>query len=118
MEVNNTGSLWVNAWRQGVSENVPRKQKNAAAMRKASLERSLEEAQGRRQETKSDIVVKPDGSRVLMVTMNMGGMETTMSMEISKPTDMMNDCRNENYSDDAQQNINADFSHHFNNNIT
>lgn len=42
-------------------------------------------------ETKSDIIVKPDGSRVLVVTMNIGGMETTMSLEISKPTDMPND---------------------------
>lgn len=94
------------------------KREKQAAMRKASLERSMEEAQRRRQETKSDIVVKPDGSRVLMVTMNMGGVETTMSMEISKPTDMVNDYRSENQGDDAQQNINADFSHHFNNNIT
>lgn len=42
-------------------------------------------------ETKSDIIVKPDGSRVLVVTMNIGGMETTMSLEISKPTNMQND---------------------------
>lgn len=39
-------------------------------------------------ETKSDVIVKPDGSRVLVVTMNIGGMETTMSLEISKPTNM------------------------------
>lgn len=42
-------------------------------------------------ETNTDIIVKPDGSRVLVVTMNMGGMETTMSLEISKPTTMPND---------------------------
>lgn len=40
--------------------------------------------------TESDIIVKPDGSRVLVVTTRVGGMETTMSLEISKPTDMPN----------------------------
>lgn len=43
--------------------------------------------------TETNIVVKPDGSRVLMVTMSVGGMETTMSLEISKPTDMENNSR-------------------------
>ena len=36
------------------------------------------------------IYVKPDGSRVLVVTMNFGGIETTMSLEISKPTAIQN----------------------------
>ena len=44
--------------------------------------------------TESDIVVKADGSRVLMITTTIGGMETTMSLEISKPTDLVNDERN------------------------
>lgn len=37
--------------------------------------------------TKSEIVVRPDGSRVLMITMSIGGMEAVTSVEISKPTD-------------------------------
>lgn len=41
--------------------------------------------------TDTDIIVKPDGSRVLVVTMSVGGMETTMSLEISKPTDLPNE---------------------------
>lgn len=40
--------------------------------------------------SKTNIIVKPDGSRVLMITMSFGGMETTMSIEISKPTEMQN----------------------------
>lgn len=40
--------------------------------------------------SKTNIIVKPDGSRVLMITMSLGGMETTMSIEISKPTEMQN----------------------------
>ncbi len=43
-------------------------------------------------ETDTDIIVKPDGSRVLVVTVNVGGMKTTMSLEISEPTEMSNDC--------------------------
>ncbi|MCI8338347.1 MAG: hypothetical protein HFH62_06660, partial [Lachnospiraceae bacterium] len=35
--------------------------------------------------------VKPDGSRVLVMTMSIGGMETTMSLEISKPTEAPNE---------------------------
>lgn len=36
--------------------------------------------------TESQIIVKSDGSRVLLVTTNFGGMQTTMSLEICKPT--------------------------------
>lgn len=35
----------------------------------------------------SQIIVKPDGSRVLIVTTRIGGMQTTMSLKISDPTD-------------------------------
>lgn len=38
-------------------------------------------------ETKTDIIVKPDGSRVLVITTMAGGLETTMSLEIAKPQD-------------------------------
>ncbi len=41
--------------------------------------------------SKTNIIVKPDGSRVLVVTMNIGGMETNMSLKISEATDMQND---------------------------
>lgn len=40
--------------------------------------------------TESNIIVKPDGSRVLVVTTEVGGMETTMSLKISEPTDLPN----------------------------
>lgn len=46
-------------------------------------------------ETKSNIITNPDGSRVLMITMKIGGMETTMNIEISKPTEFQNDNGNE-----------------------
>lgn len=41
--------------------------------------------------TDTNIIVMPDGSRVLVITMNMGGMQTSMSLEISKPTALPND---------------------------
>lgn len=50
----------------------------------------------RESETKTEIVVKPDGSRVLVMTMNIGGMETNMSLEISKPTNVLNENSKQN----------------------
>lgn len=47
-------------------------------------------------ETTTNIVVKPDGSRVLVVTVNIGGMNTTMSLQISEPTEMPNDSSEQN----------------------
>lgn len=40
--------------------------------------------------TDTEIVVKADGSRVLIVNMKLGNTNTVMSMEISKPTDLPN----------------------------
>lgn len=58
---------------------------------------SNEDAVEDNEETKSktNIIVKPDGSRVLLITMSFGGMETTMSIEISKPTEMQNSSEQE-----------------------
>lgn len=39
------------------------------------------------QETDTEIIVKPDGSKVMMTTIRVGGMETVMSVEIAKATD-------------------------------
>lgn len=41
-------------------------------------------------ETNSNIIVKPDGSRVLVLTCKVGGMETTRSIQISDPTELQN----------------------------
>ncbi|MEY8390704.1 hypothetical protein AALA98_04910 [Lachnospiraceae bacterium 45-W7] len=49
-----------------------------------------ESAGGQESKSKTEIIVKPDGSRVLVMTMSIGGMETTMSLEISKPTNVPN----------------------------
>lgn len=60
------------------------------------------------EKTKTEIVVKPDGSRVLVVTMAVGGMETTMSLEISKPTNELDNIRNEEQAAQKQETQPAD----------
>ena len=60
-----------------------------------------------------EIIVKPDGSRVLVMTMSVGGMETTMSLEISKPTKAPNqnskqDTNNDMPFTDAEQDTASD----------
>ncbi len=37
-------------------------------------------------DSKADIIVKPDGTRVLVITTNIGGMEMTMNLKIAEPT--------------------------------
>lgn len=60
---------------------------------KRALMEEEEERTASRQEskTKSDIIVKADGSRVLVITTDIAGMETAMSLEISKPTEAPNE---------------------------
>lgn len=56
-----------------------------------------QESQEKKQESKTDtdIIVKADGSRVLLMTTRVCGMQTTMSVELSKPTAMQNDISGE-----------------------
>ncbi len=63
-----------------------------------------------RQDTKteSEIIVKPDGSRVLMITVNIGGTQASMSLQISEPTDMQNNIsKQENRNSEAPVNTAA-----------
>lgn len=46
---------------------------------------------GQDTDTSSEIIVRPDGSRVLMITVDIGGTQTAMSLQISEPTDVQND---------------------------
>ena len=64
----------------------------------------MEQADKQESESKTDIIVKPDGSRLLVMTMSIGGMETTMSLEISKPTE----APNENSEHDTDNNMPSD----------
>ena len=62
-------------------------------MRKTSEKKDLVERTLDEKKVDTDIQVKPDGSRVLVMTRQIGGMSTTTSMEISKPTQMPNDTK-------------------------
>jgi len=43
----------------------------------------LEQVDKQESESKADIIVKPDGASAFVMTMSIGGMETTMSLEVS-----------------------------------
>ncbi|MDE7183860.1 MAG: hypothetical protein K2O40_05120 [Lachnospiraceae bacterium] len=64
-------------------------------------DKESEMADSKEAETKTQIIVQPDGSRVLVMTMSIGGMETAMSLEISKPTE----APNENSKQDTDNNM-------------
>lgn len=56
-------------------------------------EESTKRAEEKREEakTETDVIVKPDGSRVLVMTTHIGSMSATVSLKISEPTDLPND---------------------------
>ena len=68
-----------------------------------------EDPENETSETKTDIIVKPDGTRVLVITMKIGGMETTMSLKISKPTDILNETADQEAADDKPSEISGQF---------
>jgi len=75
-----------------------------------AIEKKATDETAFRQDTKteSEIIVKPDGSRVLMITMNIGGTQASMSLRISDPTDMQNNIsKQENHNSDAPVNTAA-----------
>lgn len=85
---------------------------NLFSNRRGLTDEEVEQTDNQKSESKTDIIVKADGSRVLVMTMSIGGMETTMSLEISKPTNAPNENTKQNidnkmYSDDAE--IEQDF---------
>lgn len=76
------------AFADQMADLIGRNQKDEKNVLKELPEEKSDQAGSRESETKTEIIVKPDGSRVLVTTMSIGGMETTMSLEISKPTKM------------------------------
>lgn len=82
--------------------------RNQALLRKTEFARAYEEAVSEEPEleeestkgaaekkeeakTETDVIVKPDGSRVLVMTTHIGSMSATVSLKISEPTDLPND---------------------------
>ena len=87
-------------------KNIQKAMADAEPLNHFSNERVLadeesEKVDKQESETNTEIITKPDGSRVLVMTMSIGGMETTMSLEISKPTE----APNENSKQDTDNNM-------------
>lgn len=55
--------------------------------------------------TDTDIIVKADGSRVLVVTTSIAGMTTSRSLKISEPTKMPNESREANEMEEKNQDV-------------
>ena len=55
--------------------------------------------------TDTDIVVKPDGSRVLVMTTHVGGMSATVSMKLSEPTKMPDESREIDVTEEEQEHV-------------
>ena len=76
------------------NDGIPEEKSSDKSVSGELLEKETPDEPKEEEEAKSDsdIIVKPDGSRVLVMTMTLGGMKTSMSLEISGPTAMANDC--------------------------
>lgn len=75
---------------------------------KKELARDISEDKGNSQEetgTVTQVLVKPDGSRVLLIQVLAAGMETTMSLKLSEETDLPNST--EAAEDSKEQHTNA-----------
>ncbi len=88
MNVNGIGTAGYPAWYET---------RRADSGKKADFEEKVKAA-GQKSETNSEIIVKPDGSKVLVMKISVGGMETNMSLEISKPTKAPNENSKQNIS--------------------
>lgn len=81
---------WDNLSYGNYNKNVNKYLDNQKKLINEEEENEIKQEEEAESETKSDIIVKPDGSRVLVMTLQIGGMESTVSVQISEPTDMPN----------------------------
>ena len=88
MSIIGVNSALVDAYRYtGRAQKIAAKRQAFAEMMEEMKNESGNISDKEETESSADIVVKPDGSRVLVLTTSVGGRKTTMSIEISKPTD-------------------------------
>lgn len=71
---------------QGRIQERRRQQMKLPEVQRQEVKEKKKDQETEQPKTESQIIVKSDGSRVLVVTTNAGGMQTTMSLEICKPT--------------------------------
>ncbi len=88
MAVSRIGAAYGMEFEAGRTEKKSREERT-------SFDDELKQKAKKETETKTDIMVKADGSRVLVMTVKVGGMETTTGLEISRPTNWQNDCSKE-----------------------
>lgn len=62
---------------------------------KKRVQSGSKETDQEKSKVETDIQIRPDGSRVLVMTRTAGGMAVTTSIELSKPTDMPNEATEE-----------------------
>jgi hypothetical protein len=75
--------IWKN--KDSVTEKKNKKKEAMDAILEEIKKENGDKSSDTKSETNSDIVTKPDGSRVLVMTTQIGGMETSVSVELSKP---------------------------------
>ena len=70
-------------------------------------EKELEDDKKKVEESTTDtyIVVKPDGSRVLVMTTHIGGMSATVSMKLSEPTKMPNESKEIDVAEEEKEHV-------------
>ena len=73
---------------KGDTQQSGETQKTASTDGDESLEEKVAELFKERDSMDSEIIVKPDGSRVLLLSLNFGGMESVLSLEISRETEL------------------------------
>ncbi|MBO5055303.1 MAG: hypothetical protein J6C64_02975 [Lachnospiraceae bacterium] len=73
-------------------EEVEKLIKEARDMQlKAAEKKEAAEKDNEEDGVTTEIIVKPDGSKVLVITMNFAGIETTMTVQISEPDEMQDE---------------------------
>lgn len=64
-------------------------QKAKYSVKDVEVEREGKQNEPDGQKTDTEIIVRPDGSKIMMITVWVGGTETVMSTEITKPTNIL-----------------------------
>ncbi len=80
---------------QGRIQERRRQQMKLPEVQRQEVKEKKKDQETEQPKTESQIIVKSDGSRVLVVTTNAGGMQTTMSLEICKPTALQSNASEE-----------------------
>lgn len=79
-----SNSIYLNNYR---NKEIKSKTKFEESLLERSAKEITKSEKNKKSETDSNIVVKPDGSRVLVVTTKIGNIESTMSIELSRPNE-------------------------------